>query len=159
MYLKRVIEKEVLAMSNDYPVVTITGPRQSGKTTLAQMTFPDMEYYSLEDPDIRLAAEADPRNFLEQSGSAVILDEVQRLPLLLSYIQGIVDRAGKPGQFILTGSHQPRLHEAISQSLAGRSAMLTLWRLSRKHGTDNALICEKLVTFEGISGKIFCKIN
>ena len=111
-------------------MVTILGPRQSGKTTLARMTFPDKPYFSLEDPDIRIAAEADPRGFLRQVEGGGILDEIQRLPALLSYLQGIVDKGRKPGRFILTGSHQPQLHEAITQSLAGRTAMLTLWPFS-----------------------------
>ena len=128
--IKRDISKELVECAAEYPVVTILGPRQSGKTTLVQMTFPDRPYFSLEYPDVRTAAEADPRGFLSQAEDGAILDEVQRLPALLSYIQGIVDKAGKPGMFILTGSHQPRLHEAISQSLAGRTAMLTLWPFS-----------------------------
>ncbi|WP_211232850.1 ATP-binding protein [Desulfatirhabdium butyrativorans] len=111
-------------------MVTILGPRQSGKTTLTRMTFPEMPYFSLEDPDIRMAAEADPRGFLAAMEKGGILDEVQRLPVLLSYIQGMVDKAKKRGGFILTGSHQPQLHEAISQSLAGRTAMLALWPFS-----------------------------
>ncbi len=108
-------------------MVTILGPRQSGKTTLVQMTFPGKAYFSLEDPDVRLAAEADPRGFLAQMPNGAILDEIQRFPLLLSYLQGIVDTARRPGQFILTGSHQPELHQAVSQSLAGRTAILSLW--------------------------------
>ncbi len=138
--IKRDISKELIECAAEYPVVTILGPRQSGKTTLVQMTFPDRPFFSLEYPDVRAAAEADPRGFLSQTedlsasrtqqAGGAILDEVQRLPALLSYIQGIVDKAGKPGMFILTGSHQPRLHEAISQSLAGRTAMLTLWPFS-----------------------------
>ncbi len=128
--ITRDISKELLDSSGEYPVVTVLGPRQSGKTTLVQMTFPDKPYFSMEDPDVRLAAEADPRGFLGQMEQGAIIDEVQRLPILLSYIQGIVDKAGKPGDFILTGSHQPRLHEAISQSLAGRTAILTLWPFS-----------------------------
>ncbi len=111
-------------------MVTILGPRQGGKTTLARMTFPDKPYFSLEDPDVRIAAEADPRGFLGQMEDGGILDEVQRLPALLSYLQGMVDKNKKRGRFILTGSHQPQLHEAISQSLAGRTAMLTLWPFS-----------------------------
>lgn len=107
-------------------MVTLPGPRQAGKTTLAQAAFPGKPYLSLEDPDVRMAAEADPRTFLGQLDGAV-LDEVQRPPLLLSYLQGLVDQDSRPGRFILTGSHQPRLHEAISQSLAGRTALLTLW--------------------------------
>ncbi len=128
--ITRDMEKELIQCAAEYPVVTILGPRQSGKTTLVRMTFPQKTYFSLEEPDIRLAAEADPRGFLSRVDKGGILDEVQRLPALLSYIQGIVDKTGQAGQFILTGSHQPRLHEAISQSLAGRTAMLTLWPFS-----------------------------
>jgi len=126
----REITHELLLAASEYPVVTILGPRQAGKTTLVRMTFPGKAYVSLEDPDVRMAAEADPRGFLGQMPDGAILDEVQRLPVLLSYIQGIVDKARRPGLYILTGSHQPQLHEAISQSLAGRTAMLTLWPFS-----------------------------
>jgi hypothetical protein len=94
------------------------------------MAFPSAPYFSLEDPDVRMAAEADSRGFLARMENGGILDEIQRLPVLLSYIQGIVDKTKKHGQFILTGSHQPLLHEAISQSLAGRMAMLALWPFS-----------------------------
>lgn len=128
--IERDITAELKLSAAEYPVVTILGPRQSGKTTLARMTFPDKPWVSLEDPDVRMAAEADPRGFLGQFPAGAILDEVQRLPVLLSYLQGIVDQEAGRGLFILTGSHQPRLHEAISQSLAGRTAMLTLWPFS-----------------------------
>ena len=128
--IERDITKELVECAAEYPVVTILGPRQSGKTTLVHMTFPERPYFSLEYPDVRAAAEADPRGFLSQARAGAILDEVQRLPSLLSYIQGIVDEGGEPGVFILTGSHQPRLHEAISQSLAGRTAILSLWPFS-----------------------------
>ena len=124
--IKRDITAELLASAGEYPVVTVFGPRQSGKTTLAQMTFPDKLYYSLEDPDIRMAAETDPRGFLANLPDGSVLDEIQRLPQLLSYIQGIVDRANKKGMFILTGSHQPELHQSVSQTLAGRTAVLSL---------------------------------
>jgi predicted AAA+ superfamily ATPase len=122
----REITKELKEAAGEYPVVTVFGPRQSGKTTLVQMAFPAKPYYSFEDPDIRLATENDPRGFLGRVPEGAVLDEVQRLPLLLSYIQGIVDRARKPGMFILTGSHQPAVHQAVSQTLAGRTAVLTL---------------------------------
>lgn len=128
--IERAITDELKRSAAEYPVVTILGPRQSGKTTLARMTFPDKPWVSLEDPDVRMAAEIDPRGFLGQYPEGVILDEVQRLPMLLSFLQGIVDREGGKGRFILTGSHQPRLHEAVSQSLAGRTAVLTLWPFS-----------------------------
>jgi predicted AAA+ superfamily ATPase len=128
--ITRDITEELVRSAGEYPVVTILGPRQSGKTTLAQMTFPEKPYFSLEDPDVRVAAESDPRGFLGQVKGSAILDEVQRLPALLSYVQGMVDKDRKRGRFILTGSHQPQLHEAITQSLAGRTAMLTLWPFS-----------------------------
>lgn len=124
--IKRDMTTELLEAAGEYPVVTIFGPRQSGKTTLVQMTFPEKMYYSLEDPDVRMAAETDPRGFLAGLPEGGVLDEIQRLPGLLSYIQGIVDREKKAGMFILTGSHQPGLHQSVSQSLAGRTAVLTL---------------------------------
>jgi len=124
--IKRDMTAELLEAAKEYPVVTIFGPRQSGKTTLVQMTFPEKMYYSLEDPDVRMAAETDPRGFLAGLPEGGVLDEIQRLPGLLSYIQGIVDREKKAGMFILTGSHQPGLHQSVSQSLAGRTAVLTL---------------------------------
>ncbi|MFZ9315072.1 MAG: ATP-binding protein [Burkholderiaceae bacterium] len=126
----RALEAELRASAREYPVVTILGPRQSGKTTLARAAFPHLPWVSLEDPDMRLAAQADPRGFLGQWPEGVILDEVQRLPELLSYLQGMVDRAPTPGKYLLTGSHQPALQEAIAQSLAGRTAVLTLWPFS-----------------------------
>ncbi len=128
--ITRGITQELLRSAAEYPVVTILGPRQSGKTTLTRMTFPDMPYFSLEDPDVRMAAEADRRGFLGRMGNGAVLDEVQRLPVLLPYIQGMVDKTRKRGRFILTGRHQPQLHEAISQLPAGRTAMLTLWPFS-----------------------------
>ncbi len=130
MIVRRDISEEVLSCAREYPVVTILGPRQAGKTTLVKALFPKKPYFNLEEPDIRMAAEADPRGFLSQAPEGAILDEVQRCPFLLSHIQGEVDRKQKPGEYILTGSHQPRLQEAISQSLAGRTAVLTLWPLS-----------------------------
>jgi predicted AAA+ superfamily ATPase len=124
--IKRLITTELIEAAREYPVVTVFGPRQSGKTTLSRMTFPDKPYYSLENPDLRMAAETDPKGFLSTLPAGAILDEIQRLPVLLSYIQGIVDEAKKPGMFILTGSHQPELHQSVSQSLAGRTALLNL---------------------------------
>lgn len=124
--IKRDITAELLASAREYPVVTIFGPRQAGKTTLAQMAFPDMTYHSLEEPDLRMAAEKDPRGFLANLPVGGVLDEIQRLPQLLSYIQGIVDQEKKHGMFVLTGSHQPELHQSVSQTLAGRTAVLKL---------------------------------
>jgi len=117
--------------ARDYPVVTLTGPRQSGKTTLVRAAFPRHRYASLEDPDARAFALSDPRGFLQQFRGRVILDEVQRAPDLFSYIQGIVDEADRPGQFILTGSQNFLLLTRVSQSLAGRCAVLRLLPFSR----------------------------
>ena len=128
--IKRIISTELLQAAREYPIVTVVGPRQSGKTTLVRMVFPDKPYFSLEDPDTRMAAENDPRGFLRQLPDGAVLDEIQRLPPLLSYLQGIVDTEQRPGMFILTGSHQPLLQAAITQSLAGRTAILTLWPFS-----------------------------
>jgi uncharacterized protein len=122
----RELRNELTSAASEYPVVTVLGPRQSGKTTLVRVSFPRREYRSLEDPDVRTAAQVDPRGFLESLPDGAILDEIQRTPELLSYIQGRVDNRRRAGEFILTGSHQPALHAAISQSLAGRTAMLTL---------------------------------
>jgi uncharacterized protein len=130
MLIKREMEAELKHLADAYPVVTVTGPRQSGKTTLAQMAFPDKPYCSLEDPDVLLLAESDPRAFLDEYKDGVILDEVQRAPFLLSYIQGIVDRRNRPGCFILTGSRQFDLNAAVSQTLAGRTAVLKLLPLT-----------------------------
>ena len=124
--ITRIIKKELVECAAEYPAVTILGPRQSGKTTLAKMTFPKLKYISLEDPDVRRQAVEDPRSFLGKLSSGAILDEVQRVPDLLSYLQGIIDADRKAGNFILTGSHQPQVHRAISQSLAGRTAVLEL---------------------------------
>ncbi len=128
--IRREITDELLQSAAEYPVVTVLGPRQAGKTTLVRMTFPHKPYVSLEDPDIRLVAEEDPRGFLRSMSGGAVLDEVQRLPALLSYLQGMVDEDPTPGRFVLTGSHQPELHEAVTQTLAGRTAVLTLWPFS-----------------------------
>lgn len=121
---------ELLAAAGEYPVVTVLGPRQSGKTTLARVSFPGKPYRSLEEPDQRAVAERDPRGFLAAVPDGAILDEVQRVPDLLSYLQGIVDDHPAPGQYVLTGSHLPGVRQAVSQTLAGRTAVLTLLPLT-----------------------------
>lgn len=126
MFVSREIYNELIEACNTFPVVTITGPRQSGKTTLLKNVFPDKKYVSLEDPDIRQLAASDPRSFLNQSDTGLIIDEIQRVPELVSYIQGIVDQLQIPGYYILSGSQQFELSQAISQSLAGRTAILRL---------------------------------
>ena len=109
-----------------YPVVTLTGPRQSGKTTLCRAVFPDKPFISLEPRDIRTYAQEDPRSFLAQFPEGAVLDEVQQVPDLLGYIQGLVDEDARPGRFILTGSQHFGQSQAVSQSLAGRTAILHL---------------------------------
>ena len=111
------------------PVVTLTGPRQSGKTTLVRAVFPDHRYLSLEAPDVRARALDDPRGFLAQPGR-LILDEIQRAPDLLSYVQVLVDEDARSGRFILTGSQNILLMESVSQTLAGRTALLRLHPLA-----------------------------
>lgn len=128
MYIKREIEDRLKAARHQFPILALTGPRQSGKSTLTQQIFPEHRYVSLEFPDILRLAESDPREFL--SGGPMILDEVQRCPALFSYLQGIVDKEKKKGHYILTGSAQFLLNEGISQSLAGRVALFQLLPLS-----------------------------
>ena len=120
----------LLDRARHQPVVTITGPRQSGKTTLCRMTFPHLPYVNLERPDTRDFARGDPRAFLDALGEGAVIDEIQRVPELLSWIQVEVDANPAPGRFILTGSHQFELSRRISQSLAGRTALLRLLPLS-----------------------------
>ncbi len=128
--IARELEQECRQMALKYPVVTILGPRQSGKTTLVKELFPEKPYISLEDPDSIMLAKMDPRGFLARFKTGCILDEIQRQPELLSYIQGIVDAEEINGMFILTGSHQLALSQHVAQSLAGRTAMLKLLPLS-----------------------------
>lgn len=128
--IERALEVTLTKAARSYPVVTLTGPRQSGKTTLVRAAFPDHDYASLEDPDVRSFAIEDPRGFLSQFRGPVVLDEVQRTPDLFSYIQTIVDQRDRPGQFILSGSQNFLLLRSISQSLAGRSAVLHLMPFS-----------------------------
>jgi predicted AAA+ superfamily ATPase len=117
-------------LAKGFPVVAITGPRQSGKTTLAKFVFKNKTYVSLEDPDQREFAMTDPRGFLAQYPEGAILDEVQRVPVLFSYLQRIVDENPQVGLFILTGSEQFGLISKITQSLAGRVGLLQLLPLS-----------------------------
>ncbi len=124
--IQRDLQPILLRWAGTYPVVTLTGPRQSGKTTLCKASFPDKPYISLEPLETRAFALEDPRGFLSQYPDGAILDEVQHAAGLLSYIQDLVDRDPTPGRFILTGSQHFGLSDAVSQSLAGRTAILHL---------------------------------
>jgi len=154
----RILKAELLTSSKNYPVVTLLGPRQSGKTTLACATFPKKKYISLEDLDLRELAASDPRGFLSTIDPAqgAILDEIQRVPELLSYIQSRVDKNKKMGEFILTGSAQFQLHEGISQSLAGRTAITKLLPLSIPElGLSSKTISEEELIFKGFFPAVY----
>ena len=127
--LRRHLAESLRAAAGINPVVTLTGPRQSGKTTLVRALFPEHLYLSLEAPDVRARALEDPRGLLAL-GDRVILDEVQRAPDLLSYIQVLVDEDARPGRFVITGSQNILLMESVAQTLAGRTALLRLYPLS-----------------------------
>jgi len=129
--IQRTISKKILELRSKYPVIAITGPRQSGKTILAQELFPDYEYHNLENVDALSVAKQDPKSFLKTgSGQRMIIDEIQKLPELLSYLQVEVDAQKIDGQFVITGSQNFAISEHISQSLAGRVADFTLLPLS-----------------------------
>ena len=144
MMIKREITKELLMQLKEYPIVTVIGPRQAGKTTLVRKLLLDYSYVSLENPDNRQIATDDPKAFLKRYPGKTIFDEIQRTPHLLSYLQGIVDEEGINGRFVLTGSHQ-----LIVQSLAGRTGILHLLPLSIKE-LNNANI-----KFEDFESYIF----
>lgn len=123
--IPRILAESALAAFEKYPVVTLTGPRQSGKTTLARSVF-DLPYVNLEAPDEREFATGDPRGFIAAYKGGAIIDEIQRAPELTSWLQVKIDASGRPGQFLLTGSHNFSVRQLLSQSLAGRTALLTL---------------------------------
>lgn len=142
--IRRTLQEHLERAAERYPVVTMTGPRQSGKTTLARTAFPDRPYVSLETPSEREFAAEDPLGFLARFEKGGILDEIQRAPGLLSYMQGMVDEDPSPGRFLLTGSQNLPLLEGVSQSLAGRTALLELLPLDlaeirRFDGSDDDL--------------------
>jgi hypothetical protein len=124
--IEREVTPHLLRLFGQYPFVTVTGPRQSGKTTLCRATFGDLGYANLEDPEVRAYAESDPRGFLAEFPDGAVLDEVHRVPDLLSYLQVLADEQRRNSMFVLTGSEQFGLTGAVSQSLAGRTALLRL---------------------------------
>lgn len=149
--IPRDAETALRTLAKGYPVVALTGPRQSGKTTLARLVFASMPYTSMENPAQREFAESDPQGFFSRYPEGAIIDEAQRCPQLFQWLQGVVDEARKPGQFVLTGSQQFGLLAGITQSLAGRVAMLNLLPLSASELQNAALLPEQLdtVLFQG----------
>lgn len=129
--IKRILHPYLLRDAGYYPLVVLTGPRQSGKTTLAKAAFPAHEYVSLEDAEARAFAREDPKGFLARHPGPAILDEAQRVPELFSSLQTTVDHDAAPGRFVLTGSHHFLLMKEVSQSLAGRGGVLHLLPFSR----------------------------
>ncbi len=127
MKIQRNISTSIIELIGKYPVIALTGPRQSGKTTLLKSLFKEYEYVNLENPEIRSFAQSDPNGFLSRYHSKVILDEAQRVPHLFSFIQAMVDESGEMGEYILSGSQNFHLMQEITQSLAGRVAIFRLF--------------------------------
>ncbi|MFK5950976.1 MAG: ATP-binding protein [Methylococcales bacterium] len=158
--IQRQLLSELLQSAKDYSVVTVIGPRQAGKTTLVKMAFPEYDYCNLENPEIRDLAQSDPNALFSRYSGKCIFDEIQRVPELLSYIQVKVDEnefdnKGK-GRYILTGSHQLQLHQSISQSLAGRTAILKLLPLSISELTQNDIEIDKFeIMYRGFLPRIY----
>jgi predicted AAA+ superfamily ATPase len=156
--IKRAIEDKIKHLAGKFPVISVTGARQSGKTTLIKSIFHDYRYESLEEPDTRLFAESDPRKFLEGS-KKMIIDEIQRVPDLFSYIQTISDKSDINGRFIISGSQSFLLNQHISQSLAGRVAILNLMPLSISELRDHGIPVnsyEKLI-YQGFYPRLYDK--
>jgi len=155
--IHRQVAATLLQMASQYPVVAVTGPRQSGKTTLVRALFGKLPYVSLEEPDRRAFALEDPRGFLAAYPDGAVLDEVQRAPDLLSYLQTLVDRDPRPGRFILTGSQQLGLLSGIAQSLAGRVALIKLlpFSLGELEGSGQAPATVDKLLLQGLYPPIY----
>jgi uncharacterized protein len=138
--ITRTAGKRLVHLVKMFKVLAVTGPRQSGKTTLVKKVFPGKPYVSLENPDVRQFSIDDPRGFLSQYPEGAVFDEVQRNPVIFSYLQEIVDNSSQKGQFVLTGSNNFLLNEQISQSLAGRVAYLNLLPFSLREIEGNYLL-------------------
>ncbi|MEA3305602.1 MAG: ATP-binding protein, partial [Candidatus Omnitrophota bacterium] len=153
----RELLNKLVSCACEFPVVSVVGPRQSGKTTLVKMAFPDKPYVLLEESDTREYAINDPRSFLSDYPEGAILDEIQKAPELFSYLQGVVDKFNKPGMFVLTGSQHFLLLENISQSLAGRTAILKLlpFSLSELKGSPFVFDNFEEYLFKGLYPRIY----
>jgi hypothetical protein len=155
--IPREAEATLRRLAEGYPVLAITGPRQSGKTTLARAVFASHAYVSLENPEQREFAQTDPRGFLASRAEGVVIDEAQRSPELFAWLQGVVDEEPRPGRFVLTGSSQFGLLSGISQSLAGRVALLNLLPFTSTELSGAGLLAASLdeVLFTGSYPPIF----
>lgn len=166
LLIKRQLITHVRNAATFYPIVSVAGPRQAGKSTMLKQAFPDYQYVSMEDPDIYALATSDARGFFDSYTDGVIIDEAQKVPNLFSYMQGIVDKKRSPGRFVLSGSQNYLLHRNITQSLAGRIDLSTLYPLDFEEmgqidSWDNLL--EKTIIngfypgklTDGIPGKMF----
>ncbi|MFA6527052.1 MAG: ATP-binding protein [Candidatus Babeliales bacterium] len=161
MFISRILERDIIEGARYFPVVAILGPRQSGKTTLAKKIFAQHAYVSLEDVDKRTAAIEDPRTFLQlhRNEAGLIIDEFQYAPDLLSYIQTTVDAEQRQGFFILTGSQNFLMNQAITQSLAGRISLHTLLPLCSQELSDQNLLPDEIepLLFQGLYPAIYTK--
>ncbi|MEN8236970.1 MAG: ATP-binding protein [Pseudomonadota bacterium] len=155
--IHRTLGQKLVDLFGKFPIVSVLGPRQSGKTTLVQKTFPDLAYVNMEDPVQRENAAIDPRSFLERYSDGLIIDEAQKVPELFSYLQLYADQKDRPGLYILTGSQQFLLNEKISQSLAGRVAITTLLPLTyRELIRENLQIVDvHSLIFQGFYPRIY----
>ena len=142
--IERILSQKIKALSKKFYIVSVMGPRQSGKTTLVKNLFPKAAFVSLEDADVRRRAEEDPRDFLHSRKGMTIIDEAQRVPHLFSYVQTLVDERAKPGQFIFTGSLNYLLMQNITQSLAGRVAIVNLMPFSMNELANAAISLRSL---------------
>jgi uncharacterized protein len=156
--IARKLSEAILNQKGKYPIVTVTGPRQSGKTTICRQLFPDLPYFNLERPDIRQIANNDPQTFLIRCSNGAIIDEIQHVPELLSYLQVLVDDPAFNGFFVLTGSRNFAFMEQISQSLAGRTAVFTLlpFSMTELAASGIRLSLEKQI-FNGFYPRIYDK--
>ncbi len=155
--ITRTMQKYMMEIAAGFPVITITGPRQSGKTTLAKMSFPDYRYYDLEDPNTRLIMLEDPKSLLSDLSMKYIIDEFQLVPELLSYIKVIVDETNIEAQFVLTGSNQFSMMKGISQSLAGRTAIFNLLPFTWQEIYENKKVILDKALYNGFYPRLIDK--
>ena len=156
-FVPRLLSEKIAQLATKFPVVSLTGPRQSGKTTLLRKIFPNHTYINFENPDMRMAAQTAPREFLRQNPTGLILDEAQHLPGIFSHIQLAADEQNRPGMFILCGSQHFLLMEKISQSLAGRVGVLHLLPFSNEELKNGGIFEESVwdLIFKGSFPRVF----